>query len=69
MERCKITNKDELMSLPKEDLIWMIELLRVSRDALAAENIKLRNKLAERDTVDYMKDVARRATANGKRST
>lgn len=65
MERCKIVNKDELMSLPKEDLIWMIELLRVSRDALAAENIKLRNKLAERDTVDYMKDVARRAVKNG----
>ncbi len=58
-------DRDELLSLPKEDLIWMIELLRVSRDALAAENIKLRNKLAERDTVDYMKNVARRAMANG----
>ena len=58
-------DKDELLSLPKEDLIWMIELLRVSRDALAAENIKLRNKLAERDTVDYMKNVARRVMANG----
>ena len=58
-------DRDELLSLPKEDLIWMIELLRVSRDALAAENIKLRNKLAERDTVDYMKDVARRAVKNG----
>ena len=58
-------DKNELMSLPREDLIWMIELLRVSRDKLAAENIKLRNKLAERDTVDYMKDVARRAVKNG----
>lgn len=58
-------DRDELLSLPKEDLIWMIELLRVSRDALAAENIKLRNKLAERDTVDYMKNVARRVMANG----
>lgn len=58
-------DRDELLSLPKEDLIWMIELLRVSRDTLAAENIKLRNKLAERDTVDYMKNVARRAMANG----
>ena len=58
-------DRDELLSLPKEDLIWMIELLRVSRDALAAENIKLRNKLAERDTVDYMKNVARRSMANG----
>ena len=58
-------DRDELLSLPKEDLIWMIELLRVSRDALAAENIKLRNKLAERDTVDYMKNVARRVVANG----
>ena len=58
-------DRDELLSLPKEDLIWMIELLRVSRDALAAENIKLRNKLAECDTVDYMKNVARRVMANG----
>lgn len=58
-------DRDELLSLPKEDLIWMIELLRVSRDTLAAENIKLRNKLAERDTVDYVKNVARRAMANG----
>lgn len=58
-------DRDELLSLPKEDLIWMIELLRVSRDTLAAENIKLRNKLAERDTVDYMKNVARRVMANG----
>lgn len=61
MERCKITNKDELMSLPKEDLIWMIELLRVSRDKLAADNIMLRNRLAEISTVDYAQDVARRA--------
>lgn len=58
-------DRDELLSLPKEDLIWMIELLRVSRDALAAENIKLRNKLTERDTVDYMKNVARRVMDNG----
>ena len=61
----KIADNNELLNLPKEDLIWMIELLRVSRDALAAENIKLRNKLAERDTVDYMKNVARRSMANG----
>ena len=65
MESKKIADKNELLNLPKEDLIWMIELLRVSRDALSAENIKLRNKLAERDTVDYMKDVARRAVKNG----
>ena len=65
MESKKIADKNELLNLPKEDLIWMVELLRVSRDALAAENIKLRNKLAERDTADYMKDVARRAVKNG----
>lgn len=58
-------DKNELMSLPKEDLIWMIEMLRVSRDTLAADNIRLRNKLAEKETVNYMKDVARRAMANG----
>lgn len=65
MERRKIANKDELMSLPKEDLIWMIELLRVSRDKLAADNIMLRNIIASKETVDYMKDVARRAVKNG----
>lgn len=65
MERCKITNKDKLMSLPKEDLIWMIELLRVSRDKLAADNIMLRNIIASKETVDYMKYVARRAVKNG----
>lgn len=65
MERCKITNKDELMSLPKEDLIWMIELLRISRDTLAADNIRLRNIISQKQTVDYMKDVARRAVKNG----
>ena len=58
-------DKNELLNLPKEDLIWMIEVLRVSRDTLAADNIRLRNKLAEKDTVNYMKDVARRAMANG----
>lgn len=58
-------DKNELLNLPKEDLIWMIEMLRVSRDTLAADNIRLRNKLAEKDTVNYMKDVARRAMANG----
>lgn len=58
-------DKNELMALPKEDLIWMIEMLRVSRDTLAADNIRLRNKLAEKDTVNYMKDVARMAMANG----
>lgn len=58
-------DKNELITLPKEDLIWMIEMLRVSRDTLAADNIRLRNKLAEKDTVNYMKDVARRAMANG----
>lgn len=65
MERYKITNKYELVSLPKEDLIWMIELLRVSRDKLAADNIMLRNRLAEIATVDYAQDVARRAVKNG----
>ena len=58
-------DRDELLSLPKEDLIWMIEMLRVSRDTLAADNIRLRNRLAEKDTVDYMKNVARRVMANG----
>ena len=58
-------DKNELMSLPKEDLIWMIEVLRVSRDTLAADNIRLRNRLAEKDTVDYVKNVARRVMANG----
>lgn len=58
-------DKNELLNLPKEDLIWMIEMLRVSRNTLAADNIRLRNKLAEKDTVNYMKDVARRAMANG----
>ena len=52
-------------NLPKEDLIWMIEVLRVSRDTLAADNIRLRNRLAEKDTVDYVKNVARRVMANG----
>ena len=61
----KIADNNELLNLPKEDLIWMIEILRVSRDTLAADNIRLRNKLAEKDTVNYMKDVARRAMANG----
>ena len=58
-------DKNELMSLPKEDLIWMIEFLRVSRDKLAADNIILRNRLAEISTVDYAQDVARRAVKNG----
>lgn len=58
-------DKNELLNLPKEDLIWMIEMLRVSRDTLAADNIRLRNKLSEKDTVDYVKNVARRAMANG----
>lgn len=58
-------DKNELLNLPKEDLIWMIEVLRVSRDTLAADNIRLRNKLAGKETVDYIKDVARRAMANG----
>lgn len=65
MERCKITNKDKLTSLPKEDLIWMIEMLRISRDTLAADNIRLRNIIASKETVDYMKYVARRAVKNG----
>ena len=58
-------DKNELLNLPKEDLIWMIEMLRVSRDTLAADNIRLRNRLAEKDTVDYVKNVARRVIANG----
>ncbi|MBQ5885999.1 MAG: hypothetical protein IIW79_06265 [Clostridia bacterium] len=58
-------DKNELLNLPKEDLIWMIEMLRVSRDTLAADNIRLRNRLAEKDTVDYVKNVARRVMANG----
>ena len=61
----KIADNNELLNLPKEDLIWMIEMLRVSRNTLAADNIRLRNKLAEKDTVNYIKDVARRAMANG----
>lgn len=65
MEIKKIADNNELLNLPKEDLIWMIEMLRVSRDTLAADNIRLRNRLAEKDTVNYMKDVARRAMANG----
>lgn len=58
-------NKNELLNLPKEDLIWMIEMLRISRDTLAADNIRLRNIIASKETVDYMKDVARRAVKNG----
>ena len=58
-------DKNELMSLPREDLIWMIEMLRISRDTLAADNIRLRNIIASKETVDYMKDVARRAVKNG----
>lgn len=58
-------NEHELMDLPKEDLIWMIEMLRVSRDTLAADNIKLRDKLSRYETVEYAKSVARRAMANG----
>ena len=58
-------DKNELLNLPKEDLIWMIEMLRVSRDTLAADNIRLRNIIASKETVDYMKDVARRAVKNG----
>lgn len=65
MEIKKIADNNELLNLPKEDLIWMIEMLRVSRDTLAADNIRLRNKLAGKETVDYIKDVARRAMANG----
>ena len=61
----KIADNNELLNLPKEDLIWMIEMLRVSRDTLAADNMRLRNRLAEKDTVNYIKDVARRAMANG----
>ncbi len=58
-------DKNELLNLPKEDLIWMIEMLRISRDTLAADNIRLRNIIASKETVDYMKDVARRAVKNG----
>lgn len=58
-------NEHELMDLPKEDLIWIIEMLRVSRDTLAADNIKLRDKLSRYETVEYAKNVARRAMANG----
>ena len=58
-------DKNELLNLPKEDLIWMIEMLRISRDTLAADNIRLRNIIASKETVNYMKDVARRAMANG----
>lgn len=58
-------NKNELLNLPKEDLIWMVEMLRISRDTLAADNIRLRNIIASKETVDYMKDVARRAVKNG----
>ena len=58
-------NEHELMDLPKEDLIWMIEMLRVSRDTLAADNIKLRDKLSRYETVEYAKSVARRAVKNG----
>ena len=65
MENKKIADKNELSNLPKEDLIWMIEMLRVSRDTLAADNIRLRNIIASKETVDYMKDVARRAVKNG----
>lgn len=43
----------------------MIEMLRVSRDKLAADNIMLRNIIASKETVDYMKYVARRAVKNG----
>ena len=65
MENKKIADKNELLNLPKEDLIWMIEMLRISRDTLAADNIRLRNIIASKETVDYMKDVARRAVKNG----
>ena len=65
MESKKIADKNELLNLPKEDLIWMIELLRISRDTLAADNIRLRNTISQKQTVDYMKDVARRAVKNG----
>ena len=58
-------DKNELLNLPKEDLIWMVEMLRISRDTLAADNIRLRNIIASKETVDYMKDVARRAVKNG----
>lgn len=58
-------DKNELLNLPKEDLIWMIEMLRISRDTLAADNIRLRNIIASKETVDYIKDVARRAVKNG----
>lgn len=43
----------------------MIEMLRISRDTLAADNIRLRNIISQKQTVDYMKDVARRAVKNG----
>ena len=65
MKNKKIADKNELLNLPKEDLIWMIEMLRISRDTLAADNIRLRNIIASKETVDYMKDVARRAVKNG----
>lgn len=58
-------DKNELLNLPKEDLIWMVEMLRISRDTLAADNIRLRNIISQKQTVDYMKDVARRAVKNG----
>lgn len=65
MESKKIADKNELLNMPKEDLIWMIEMLRISRDTLAADNIRLRNIISQKQTVDYMKDVARRAVKNG----
>lgn len=65
MESKKIADKNELLNLPKEDLIWMIEMLRISRDTLAADNIRLRNIISQKQTVGYMKDVARRAVKNG----
>lgn len=65
MESKKIADKNELLNLPKEDLIWMVEMLRISRDTLAADNIRLRNIISQKQTVDYMKDVARRAVKNG----
>ena len=58
-------DKNELLNMPKEDLIWMVEMLRISRDTLAADNIRLRNIISQKQTVDYMKDVARRAVKNG----
>ncbi len=45
-----IKTEQTLDEMQKSDLIWMIEMLRVSRDALSAENITLRNKISDYQT-------------------